>query len=202
MRLVLDWDGTVTETDTQLMVLERFGDPALFREAEEGLVAGRLTLRKCMDLEYQGVHASLDEVNSYLLEQARIRPGFRELAAAHRPLILSSGFVENIQPLLEREGVTAEVLANSVEVGPDGWHVRWRDETVCAVCDEACKRGSLPGGAVAYVGDGVSDHCAALAAHRIFAIDGLARYLDERGVAYTSFRDLHDVRRALDGAGR
>jgi 2-hydroxy-3-keto-5-methylthiopentenyl-1-phosphate phosphatase len=36
-----------------------------------------------------------------------------------------------------------------------------------------------------------------LAAARVFARDGLARYLDEQGVAYEPFADLHDVREAL-----
>ena len=76
----------------------------------------------------------------------------------------------------------------------------WRDEAVCAVCGEACKRRTLPGdGPVIYVGDGYSDRCAALASDRVFAIKGLASYLDEQGVAYESFGDFHDLARALDG---
>ena len=34
MRLVLDWDGTVTERDTLHMTIERFGDLEVFREME------------------------------------------------------------------------------------------------------------------------------------------------------------------------
>jgi 2-hydroxy-3-keto-5-methylthiopentenyl-1-phosphate phosphatase len=30
MRLVLDWDGTVTERDTLDLVLERFGDAEIY----------------------------------------------------------------------------------------------------------------------------------------------------------------------------
>jgi 2-hydroxy-3-keto-5-methylthiopentenyl-1-phosphate phosphatase len=51
-----------------------------------------------------------------------------------------------------------------------------------------------------YVGDGYSDRCAALAADRVFATDGLARYLDERGIEYGLFADLDGVRAALSGA--
>jgi 2-hydroxy-3-keto-5-methylthiopentenyl-1-phosphate phosphatase len=50
---------------------------------------------------------------------------------------------------------------------------------------------------VAYVGDGYSDRCAALAATRVFATGGLARYLDERAIPYEPFADLDDVVRAL-----
>ena len=197
MRLVVDFDGTVTETDTQWMVLEEFGDVELFRRAEEALDRGELTLRECMELEYLGMRAPLERVNEWLVEHARIRPGFRELAARHRPLILSSGFAECIQPLLRREGIELDLLANSVDARPDGWRVRWRDEEICAACGEACKRASLPDGPIAYVGDGVSDRCAALAADRVFARDGLARFLDDAGVTYVPFGDFFDVAAAL-----
>jgi len=197
LRLVVDFDGTVTETDTQWMVLEEFGDVELFRRAEEALDRGELTLRECMELEYLGMRAPLEQVNEWLVEHARIRPGFRELAARHRPLILSSGFAECIQPLLRREGIELDLLANSVDARPDGWRVRWRDEEICAACGEACKRASLPDGPIAYVGDGVSDRCAALAADRVFARDGLARFLEDAGVTYAPFGDFFDVAAAL-----
>jgi 2-hydroxy-3-keto-5-methylthiopentenyl-1-phosphate phosphatase len=48
-----------------------------------------------------------------------------------------------------------------------------------------------------FVGDGYSDRCAALAADRVFARDGLARYLTDAGVSYEPFSDLDDVAAAL-----
>jgi 2-hydroxy-3-keto-5-methylthiopentenyl-1-phosphate phosphatase len=52
-------------------------------------------------------------------------------------------------------------------------------------------------GQIVYVGDGYSDRCAAQAADRIFARDGLALYLEEQGVSFEPFDDLHDVLQAL-----
>ncbi|MDX6510840.1 MAG: 2-hydroxy-3-keto-5-methylthiopentenyl-phosphate phosphatase [Gaiellaceae bacterium] len=190
MIVVLDWDGTVTEQDTLTMALEHFGQQELYDRAEEGLQAGELDLRGCMDLEFSGMRASLDEVVAFVVERARLRPGFADFARRFRPLILSSSFEETIRPVLRREGLELEVVANSVEAGPEGWRVLWRDETLCATCGEACKRASLPAGEVVYVGDGWSDRCAALAADRVFARDGLAAYLDEQGAAYEPFTDF------------
>ncbi len=106
---------------------------------------------------------------------------------------MSSGFHELIEPILIREGVQVELRANRVEARPEGWRVLWRDDTHCDACGEACKRGSLPPGEIVYVGDGHSDRCAALAADRVFARDGLARYLDREGVPYEPYEDFHDV---------
>src|SRR5689334_19903186 len=108
MRLVLDWDGTVTEIDTLHLVLEEFGDRAIYARAEEEL--GRsMTLNEVIAAEFETVTAPLDEVVEWLYENAEIRPGFKELAEARRPLIVSSGFHELNEPLLAREGVLGAV---------------------------------------------------------------------------------------------
>ena len=52
-----------------------------------------------------------------------------------------------------------------------------------------------------YVGDGYSDRCAALVADRVFATDGLADYLAERGVPHERFETFHEVVAALEAAG-
>jgi 2-hydroxy-3-keto-5-methylthiopentenyl-1-phosphate phosphatase len=68
------------------------------------------------------------------------------------------------------------------------------------VCGEPCKRADVADlGGFVYVGDGFSDRCVAEAASRVFARDGLARYLDEKGVPYEPFDDFYDVDRALAG---
>ncbi len=202
MRLVLDWDGTVSEEDTGWMVLERFGDREVFMQAEGQLGPGKLTLKQVMELEFSSVRAPLEEVRDWLVEEVRIRPGFCELAERHRPVILSSGFTELIEPVLAREGLELEVRANSVEAAPDGWQVRWRDEAQCVECGEACKRGSLPDGEVVYVGDGYSDRCAALSAGRVFARDGLADYLEERGLPFEPFEDFVELAAAVEPPSR
>ena len=199
MRLVLDWDGTVTETDSLWMVLDEFGDPDVFAAVEGRLRDGTISSREVMEVEFATVTAPLGEVVAFLEREARIRPGFAELARAHDPLVLSSGFHELIEPLLAREGVAAELRANRLDVRPDGWHVRWRDPEPCPVCGDLCKRRSLPAPPFVYVGDGYSDRCAALLATRLFARDGLADWLRAEGVPFEPFDDLHDVARALAG---
>ena len=131
MRLVLDWDGTVTETDSLWTVLDEFGDPAVFASVEGSLVEGRLSFREVMELEFATVTAPVAEVAAFLRREVRIRAGFAELATAERPLLLSSGFHELIEPVLAREGVEVEVRANRIEARPDGWRVLWRDPEPC-----------------------------------------------------------------------
>jgi len=187
----------VTEVDSLHMVLLEFGDVAVYEHAEEGL-GGTMTLHEVIGLEFSTVRAPLDEVTAWLVENVRIRPGFDELVERFRPLVVSSGFHELIEPILARERVEVELRANRLDPRPDGWHVQWRDEAVCPVCGEPCKRALVAAnGPFVYVGDGYSDRCVALAAERVFARDGLAEYLDEQGVAYERFEDLRDVAASL-----
>jgi 2-hydroxy-3-keto-5-methylthiopentenyl-1-phosphate phosphatase len=195
VRLVLDWDGTVTVRDSLVQVIHEFGDPAILAELEPR-VGVDLTLHDEIATEFAAITAPLPEVIDWVVEHVEVRAGLREVAALE-PLVISAGFHELIEPVLEREGVPLEVLANRVDALPDGWRVRFRDDTACAICGEPCKRGGLAGEPYVYVGDGYSDRCAALAADRVFARDGLAAYLDRRGFPYEPFRDFHDLRARL-----
>lgn len=202
MRLVLDWDGTVTERDTLEALVERFGDIETYRGT--GRLMGRsLTHDEALARSVATVRAPLDEVVGWLLATVPLRPGFRELVERHRPLVVSSGFHELIEPILESAGVEVELHANRVEPRADGWRVLWRYGDDCDTCGESCKPAvaeELAGeGELVYVGDGYSDRCAAELADRVFATRGLARWLEERGLPYEPFDDFHDVARALDG---
>ena len=199
LSLVLDWDGTVTERDTLAMTIERFGDEKVYEITDGALEHGGMTLAEVIAAEIGTVGAPLDEVVDYLLEHVRVRPGFGELVEAYDPLIVSAGFHELIDPILEREGIEARVVANHVAAAPSGWRPSFRESPPCDVCGEPCKRGVLSGlESFVYVGDGFSDRCVSLAASRRFARRGLARWLDAQGVPYEPFDDLHDVARALD----
>jgi 2-hydroxy-3-keto-5-methylthiopentenyl-1-phosphate phosphatase len=197
VRVVVDWDGTVTETDGLHLVLLEFGDERIFDEAEARL--GRdLTLPEVIALEFATVRAPLDEVVEWVRENVRVRAGFVEFAREHRPMVVSSGFHELIDPVLEREGLELDVRANRIDPQPDGWQVQFRAADTCDVCGEPCKRSDVAGlGEFVYVGDGFSDRCIALHAWRLFARDGLAEYLAARDVPFELFADFQDVAGAL-----
>ena len=199
MEVVLDWDGTVTEVDCLHLVLEEFGDKGIYHAAEERL-GRRLTLHEVIALEFETVSTPLDEVVDWVLENVVVRAGFADFARRHRPLVVSSGFHELIEPVLEREGVAVELRANRLDARSDGWRVRFRNDQPCPVCGEPCTRADVAGmGPIAYVGDGYSDRCVSLVAARVFARDGLARHLEQLGHPFEHFTDFVDLSALLDG---
>jgi 2-hydroxy-3-keto-5-methylthiopentenyl-1-phosphate phosphatase len=204
--IVVDFDGTVTKMDLLDTIAGSFGDPAVYQEVEDGLHGGTMTLREVITREFKPVRRPLEEVVRWELENVEIREGFSELVAlaeerGWRLVIVSSGFHELIEPILEREGLEVELHANRIDPRPDGWVVDWRYDESCDNCGESCKRsivrGLAGGGEIVYIGDGYSDRCAAEASDRVFATRGLASYLDERGVAYEPFDDFRSVASSL-----
>jgi 2-hydroxy-3-keto-5-methylthiopentenyl-1-phosphate phosphatase len=205
--LVVDFDGTITEQDLLDTIAQTFGDEEVYREVDEGLDDDSLTLNEVIRREFEPVRAPLGEVRDWVLENVRVRPGFRELVDLARQrdwrvVIVSSGFRELIEPVLDREGLgELEVLSNTVDPDPDGWKVQFRVSEPCEVCGQPCKRSTAAaiadGTELVYVGDGYSDRCAAELADVVFARRGLASYLEERGVPFERFEDFHSVARSL-----
>ncbi|HVD65857.1 MAG TPA: MtnX-like HAD-IB family phosphatase [Gaiellaceae bacterium] len=204
--IAVDFDGTVTEMDLLDTIARDFGDPVVYQEVEDGLHGGTMTLRDVITREFEPVRRPLEEIVGWELENVRVRDGFQEFVELARDrgwrvVIVSSGFHELIEPILEREGVEVELHANRVDPSTDGWRVEWRYDGTCDSCGESCKRSIVQELAgddeLVYIGDGYSDRCAAEASDRVFATRGLADYLDEQGVAYERFDDFHDVARGL-----
>jgi 2-hydroxy-3-keto-5-methylthiopentenyl-1-phosphate phosphatase len=201
MRLVIDWDGTVTVADTMDLVVRRFGDAALVDRFADAFIddSGPLpvTLKHVAESELETVTAPLEEVVPWLLERVELRPGFLEVAERYHPLVLSANARELIEPVLAHFGIEVDVIANDlISADGDGWRIRF-EGALCPVCGEVCKRRHLPDDEIVYVGDGYSDRCAALASKRVFARSGLARYLDSIGAAYEPFEDFHQLMQAL-----
>ncbi|HUG65442.1 MAG TPA: haloacid dehalogenase-like hydrolase [Gaiellaceae bacterium] len=197
MELVLDWDGTITAADTLHVAIEEFGDPDVFIEMEDE-IGRHLTLREVITVEMATISRPLQEVVAFLVETVPLRAGFAGLVEHHDPLVVSMGFHELIEPLLDRDGIDVRLVANRLEPRPDGWRALFRPQATCSVCGEPCKRSdvaTLDG--FVYVGDGFSDRCVAQLATRVFARDGLAEYLDSEGVEYEPFTDFHALERAL-----
>jgi 2-hydroxy-3-keto-5-methylthiopentenyl-1-phosphate phosphatase len=195
LELVLDWDGTCTVRDSLVAAIHELGDPSVYDDNFQQRFG---SYGAALAAEIATLRVTAEEAAAWAVANVELRPGFHELVDRYRPVIVSSGLPQLIRPVLEREGVDVELRSNDAEPSPDGWRVIFRDEGVCPVCGDKCKRRSLPEGRpLVFVGDGWSDRCASLAADRIFARTGLAAYLDEQGAAYEPYETLFDVAAAL-----
>src|SRR5579871_6149885 len=185
--VALDWDGTCTVVDSLVEAVRRFGDPSVFRRSFD-------SYRDSLTAEVGTIRAPARDVELWAAGEIAVSPGLHELVGSHGAVIVSSGLPQLIRPVLEREGLEPEVRCNDAEPSADGWRLAFRDSEPCPVCGDLCKRRSLPAGRpLVYVGDGVSDRCAARAADRIFARSWLAGDLRADGIPFEPFETLADV---------
>ena len=180
-----------------MQVIQRSATPRCSR-ALEPRVGIDLTLHEEIALEFGTITRRLTRSSSGWSRTSTVRPGFAELAA-RRPLILSAGFHELIEPVLER-GESSSTCSRTMSTRTPGWlagplprRAPLRD------LRRAVQAGRLRRAAVCLRRRRLSDRCAALAADRVFARDGLARHLDDVGVPYEPFEDL---RRGRDPPSR
>lgn len=125
--------------------------------------------------------------------------------------VLSGGFKEGIMLTFSNAGVIPPpIFANMLEC--IGGRIQPHFTLLNPECDKPfgvcgnCKalhirRLKASGGRIVYIGDGLTDRCAAVYADILFAKNDLARYCDENCIKYIKYDDFYDIEAALyDGA--
>jgi 2,3-diketo-5-methylthio-1-phosphopentane phosphatase len=207
MRILCDFDGTITTQDTTDRVLEALADPA-WRDLEAQWVAAKITASDCMRQQVALIRGGRGELDA-VLDGAALDPGFGDFVtwAERRGLpisVVSDGVDYFINRILRRHGLGhLPVVANRLAGQPGAWRLEqpWT-RTGCAAgsgvckCDAAARwTGDRPN--TVYVGDGRSDFCVSGRADLLFAKGALADYAAARGQAFLPFETFHDVTRAL-----
>jgi 2-hydroxy-3-keto-5-methylthiopentenyl-1-phosphate phosphatase len=208
--IACDFDGTITQRDTLHLIVEAFGTRGLWDAIAPRLQAGEVTVEQAMEEEFASVRATPEEVCAMVLREAGLRRGFTELlewsrAVGHRLVVVSSGFRTVIDALMSHWGIAGlEIESHDAVFSAGGCRLVWSDRGArCELCNRPCKRRGLremrgAGQPLVYIGDGISDRCAARMADLVFARADLARDLAAEGVPFLPFEDFHEVRERLE----
>lgn len=180
---IVDFDGTITTKDTLHAIVERWfpGEDGWLRFADApGGVQGGIT-QMLAELP-----ATEGEVLAEVRRRSPIRAGFaawvgRARGRGERIAVVSSGAREVVETLLDEADLGGEplpVYARRAHFSAAGGRPEPPAfDVVCERCGAACKRAAVallpePGEAAWFVGDGISDHCGALVAERVYAVRG------------------------------
>jgi 2,3-diketo-5-methylthio-1-phosphopentane phosphatase len=208
MRIICDFDGTITQQDTTDWVLEALADPA-WREIESDWVAGRISAADCMRQQVALIGGTQRELNA-VLDAVQLDPGFVDFLAwaGERGFpvhIVSDGVDYFIARILARHGIAKlPTVANRLagRAGRRRLEQPW-SRAGCAAKSGVCKcdaAGPAPAGveATVFIGDGRSDFCVSARADLLFAKGALAAYAAARDQAFVAFETFHDVTSALE----
>ena len=209
MRIICDFDGTISRRDTTDLVLEQLAHPA-WRDIEDDWLAGRITAAACMRAQVALIGGSAEDLDA-LLDTVELDPGFVAFVAwcdaEGLPVsVVSDGVDHFITRILARHGLGhLPVVSNRLAGEPGAWSLEqpWGREG-CAAGSGVCKCAALglssddaPPPLTVYVGDGRSDFCVSGRADLLFAKDALAEYAAARAQPFIPFETFDDVVRAL-----
>lgn len=200
VEIFVDFDGTITDIDTfDALVRAQVGD-AEWHAIENDLLSGAISLREALRVEASLVRLSRVEALAFLESHATVDPAFGPFVARARRAgavvrVVSSGITSVIHDALTRAGVEIEVLANEVDFAAGGWTMNFIDDSENGHDKAAHVRAAQAAGRhTVFIGDGISDYEAALAADERFAKAGrrLEAYCKENAVctAFTSFDEI------------
>ena len=210
--LFIDFDGTISPVDISNKFFTVYATSDAARAVEDwkqGLISSTECLQRELDA-YKGDISVLKE----FAESQEIDEGFFRLRdecdrRGINIFIVSDGLDYYIKPFLERHGVSETLFTNCMDVGdgkPELSFPHYNEDCGrCANCKSSHVRAEKNRGKlVIYVGDGLSDKCAASLADLVFAKRDLAAYCDANNVPYIRFDGLEDVAghlRSLNLAG-
>lgn len=206
MRVLCDFDGTITRQDSTDFVLEALADPR-WRILQDEWEAGRLSGRDCMQGQIALIGGSWADLDA-TLDRIELDPGFAMFVAwceaRGLPLTIASDGVDYfITRLLRRHGLERLGRVSNRLVGAPGeWKLTSPEQTgACESGNGVCKceatLGAPDDDTLIVVGDGRSDMCVGLKADILFAKGALAQYADQVSKPYLPFETFDDVRRSL-----
>ncbi len=212
--IACDFDGTVTRQDTLVAILDAYGSSE-WRQVQTQVVSGQLSIREGLQAEMGSVRATLEELQHLLATQVQLDPSFppflRKKQAQGVPVILlSGGFDLCVETVLEKVGLWPLPYLSNRLVGspsPKGdrtplWKVEFPyPSSTCSACG-TCKGDSIrtwnaQGYTTVFVGNGVTDRCAALTANLTFAKDELAQWCRSQKIEAAPFANFGDVEKEL-----
>jgi len=207
--IVSDFDGTITDIDTNDLIYFTFGGQPSY-EIEELIAQGKLGVKEGALQHFKRIHLTEQEFLSFIFQNARLDEGFKDfcklLSEKGIPLIVvSGGYVNTISSFFEKEGIDStniKIYANRLKF--NGRHI----EAVFFDESDECESGLGPCGncklrrlrelkaqyqTIIFIGDGTTDRCAAREADIVFAKGRLRDYCAAQGIPYVPFDSFHDI---------
>jgi 2,3-diketo-5-methylthio-1-phosphopentane phosphatase len=203
--IVLDFDGTLTETDVGRALCERYADPSWEKPIRRWL-RGEISFPEAQKIVWGTIAPRRDELLSYAHEVGRLRAGAEQLFEAAQKgqvelVLASGGFDLYIEPLLgARLTCFRELFYNRLRITEQGISPLFPYADLackeCGVCKgKVIARYAKAEQRVLFCGDGSSDRCALSVQSELFAVRGsdFDRHCAIHGVTYTSFDDFRTV---------
>jgi 2-hydroxy-3-keto-5-methylthiopentenyl-1-phosphate phosphatase len=200
----LDFDGTITEHDSCVYLLNRTAGDS-WRAVEDLWLSGAIGSRACLQRQWDLIPSRDEQELRRIVREVPLDPAFRPLieglrGAGAETVVLSDGYGFYAEEVCGPEDLT--LISNRIDW--DAWSVTFPavsadcDCPGCGTCKPAAIRAAKRAGrTTVLIGDGASDRRGAMVADHVFATADLAEWCDANGLDYHPFATLADVMAAL-----
>jgi 2,3-diketo-5-methylthio-1-phosphopentane phosphatase len=202
--LLVDFDGTIVNTDTAQIALDRFGDPD-WVSIDEALERGEVSFEDSLRQEFAMLRARPETIIQEISRRTVLRPNFDRLVeyckTSHLPLkVVSGGLDFCIRHFLDRDDWLKfiEIYAPTSKFTGSGYTLTFPEVLASSSTnfkDDLVRREKRSGTRVAFVGNGFGDLSAAKESDLAFAIKGsrLAELCLRHGVPHKEIDDFSQV---------
>jgi len=201
-----DFDGTITEKDVIVSIMEEFAPEEWKRihsELMTGIIDVDIGIKKMFNLIPS---EKKDEIVQWCRKNVKVREGFRDflifLKEKNIPFIILSGGLDfYIYPIMEPYmNLIGKIYSNKGVFSKD-----YIDVDFIYKCDSLCKRhcgickpyvlrNYRNKSELIYIGDGITDLDGALYSDIIFATGYLVSYLDRLHIKYNEYYNFYDIK--------
>lgn len=212
--IVSDFDGTITDVDTNDLIYFTFGGQPSY-EIEKLIAQGKLGVKEGALQHFKRIRLTEQEFLSFIFQNAHLDQGFKDfyefISQKGIPfIVVSGGYINTIWNFFKKEGIDSvniKIYANRLKFNGCRVEVVFFDE------DDECESGLGPCGncklrrlrelkaqysTIIFIGDGTTDRCAVREADLVFAKGSLREYCAAQGIPHIPFEDFHDIRRIFD----
>jgi len=206
IRILCDFDGTVTEHDNIIALMKEFAPPAAFEPLKKGVLDQSLSIQSGVGQMFRLLPSDRKQDYIDFLEQrAVIRPGFKTLLSFAKSngidfAIVSGGIDFFVQPILQELLTDEAIYCNGSDFSGETVRIEW-PHTCDAACNNQCgccktsitRKLKQDGDIIVAIGDSVTDFELAKQADHVYARDYLITLCKQHGIAYTPFETFYDI---------
>ncbi|WP_192913068.1 2-hydroxy-3-keto-5-methylthiopentenyl-1-phosphate phosphatase [Bacillus mesophilum] len=206
-----DFDGTITESDNIILIMEKFASVEA-NEIKNAILNEDLSIQEGVKQLFSLLPSSLkDEIISYVLENAKIRDGFNEFISFTQkheiPLYIVSGGIDFfLHPVLEPYGPFENIFCNHADFSGEKINIvyPYSCDDICSSQGCGCCKPSIIRSfsdkdmETIVIGDSITDLQAAKLAHHVFARDFLIKKCEQYDIPYQSFHNFYDIINKLE----
>jgi len=199
-----DFDGTITSKDGLYSFIENYASNG-WEKVEQDWVEGKISSKECLIEEFKLVPNLSEELISEFVKTLSIDETFidfynKTVEKGFDFYIVSDGIDYFINKILKKYGIeNLNIISNHGEFRGEFFEITFpNDSSRCINNAGTCKCQILSDlrkdyDKIIYIGDGVSDYCAADKADVLFAKSRLLDYCREKGIKCQPFNNFNDI---------